>query len=225
MMNTLSRDQSLRSGVAAYVYPESAIPAGSVEAQLEHYSGNAMAIGMETAIFSGREEQARMLLAARTEGAKEGEQLATLKLQGELELERKRVTALLAAFELERQEYFSKMEGQLVTFALAIAAKILHREAQVDRMLVAGLVRVTLERLQQNTKVTVRVRPEEVADWQKYFAGNETHDVQIAADADLFAGNCVVETESGTAEMGVDAQLKEIEQGLFDLMAQRPVSQ
>ena len=34
----------------------------------------------------------------------------------------------------------------MVHLSLAIAAKILHREAQVDRMLVAALVKVALEK-------------------------------------------------------------------------------
>ena len=36
------------------------------------------------------------------------------------------------------------------------------------------------------------------------------------------AHNCILETELGTTELGLEAQLKEIEQGFFDLLAQRP---
>jgi hypothetical protein len=32
----------------------------------------------------------------------------------------------------------------------------------------------------------------------------------------------VISTQLGTTEIGIESQLKEIEQGLFDLMAQRP---
>ena len=105
--------------------------------------------------------------------------------------------------------------------ALAIAAKILHRESQVDRMLVAGLVKVMLEKLQQNTKVIVRVRPEEASGWRHYFV--EEANLQVVEDHSLQPNDCMVETELGTADMGLDAQLKEIEHGFFDLLAQRPV--
>ena len=43
--------------------------------------------------------------------------------------------------------------------ALAIARKILHREAQVDPLLLAGMVRVALEKIESHTKVSVRVHP------------------------------------------------------------------
>ena len=39
----------------------------------------------------------------------------------------------------------------------------------------------------------------------------------------LPAGDCILETDMGSANFGIDAQLKEVEQGFFDLLAQRPV--
>jgi flagellar assembly protein FliH len=112
----------------------------------------------------------------------------------------------------------------MVHLSLAIAAKILHRESQVDRMLVAALVRVAMEKLQRGTGATVRVPPEEVADWNRYFEGGNGADirVEVTADPAVEAHNCILETELGTTELGLDAQLKEIEQGFFDLLAQRP---
>jgi flagellar assembly protein FliH len=43
---------------------------------------------------------------------------------------------------MQREQYFVRAEAEIVQLALAIAAKILHREAQVDPMLVATLVRM-----------------------------------------------------------------------------------
>ena len=41
--------------------------------------------------------------------------------------------------------------------ALAIARKVLHREAQIDPNCLLGLVRDTLEKLQEETKMRLRV--------------------------------------------------------------------
>ena len=46
--------------------------------------------------------------------------------------------------------------------------------------------------------------------------------MEVKADPSVEAHNCILETELGTTELGLDAQLKEIEQGFFDLLAQRP---
>jgi flagellar assembly protein FliH len=169
---------------------------------------------------ANEEETARSIAEARTEGIREGERLARAGFQEELARERSRVIELMSAMQLERNEYYSKVEVQLVHFALAIAAKILHREAQVDRMVVAGLVKVMLEKLQHGTKVTVRVHPEAAESWRHYFHENST--MQIVEDASLRPTDCVFETELGIAEVGLDAQLKEIEKGFFDLLAQKP---
>lgn len=165
---------------------------------------------------------ARLVAEARTEGIREGERLARVGYEQELARERSQVAAIMSGLQQERNEYFSKVEVQLVHFALAIAAKILHREAQVDRMVVAGLVKVMVEKLQQGTKVTVRVRPEVAESWRHYFHDNSN--IQVVQDFSLQQPtDCVFETELGTAEIGLDAQLKEIEKGFFDLLAQNPV--
>jgi flagellar assembly protein FliH len=166
------------------------------------------------------QELSRLLAEARAEGISEGERRTRQSFAEQLAQERKRVTDAVSAFQEQQNEYYSKVEIELVHFALAIAARILHREAQVDRMVVAGLVKVMLEKMQKGSRVIVRVRPEEAASWRQYFRGNA--ELEIAEEPSLPEGDCVLETELGTTEMGMDAQLKEIEKGFADLLAQRP---
>ena len=176
---------------------------------------------------AGREtlEQPELTLAAaHAEGIREGRQQAQESFEKQLAEERSKVAEALRAFAQQTSEYYSRAEVELVHLALAIAAKILHREAQVDRMLVAALVKVAMEKLQHGTTATVRVRPEEVGDWNRYFEGNTSREIrlEVKADPSVEAHNCILETELGTTELGLNAQLKEVEQGFFDLLAQRP---
>jgi flagellar assembly protein FliH len=168
-------------------------------------------------------ELARLASEARAEGFREGQNEARKAHEQEIERLGKLVTDALSSFEEERTTYYSKVEAQLVHLALAIAGKILHREAQVDRMVVAGLVKVMLERMQQTTKAVIRIRPEEALSWRHYF--NTNPDLEIVEDPTLEPNACRIETELGVAEMGLDAQLKEVENGFFDLLAQRPGAQ
>jgi len=46
--------------------------------------------------------------------------------------------------------------------------------------------------------------------------------VEVIADDKLSDLDCVVETELGSANFGLDTQLKEVERGFFDLLALRP---
>jgi flagellar assembly protein FliH len=41
-------------------------------------------------------------------------------------------------------------------------------------------------------------------------------------DPSLGLGHCTLETELGSTDLTLESQLKEIEQGFFDLLAQRP---
>jgi flagellar assembly protein FliH len=170
------------------------------------------------------EEPESKLAAARAEGIRDGLQQAQQSREQDLGDERAKIAEALRLFGHKTNEYYARAEVEMVHLSLAIAAKILHREAQVDRMLVAALVKVAMEKLQRGTAATVRVRPEEVADWNRYFEGNTSTDirVEVTADPSIEVHNCILETELGTTELGLDAQLKEIEQGFFDLLAQRP---
>ena len=59
---------------------------------------------------------------------------------------------MIAGFEAERSDYYARVEAEIVQLALAIAAKILHREAQVDPMLVAALVRMAVEKMREGSE-------------------------------------------------------------------------
>ncbi len=68
----------------------------------------------------------------------------------------------------------------------------------------------------------MRVRPEDAEDWTVYF--RDQTNLQIVEDPALEPKACLLETELGIADMALDAQLKEVEKGFFDLLAQRPES-
>ena len=165
-------------------------------------------------------ELTRLLSEAHAQGLAEGRRQATARFEEELAQERKRIADAIDDFHGRCSDYFAKVEIDLVHLALAIAAKILHRESQIDPTVVAGLVKVTLERLQQKTAVVVRIRPEDAAAWRHYF--RDYANLQIVEDSSLAPKACFLETDLGVADLALDSQLKEVEQGFFDLLARRP---
>ena len=58
---------------------------------------------------------------------------------------------------MERDRYFEAVEHEVVKLALAVAARILRREAQMDPLLLTGAVRVALGQLSASTQVRSRV--------------------------------------------------------------------
>jgi flagellar assembly protein FliH len=166
-----------------------------------------------------KEEKARAL------GFKEGEEQARAKFQRELAREREGIAKALEDFGREREGYFCRVEAEVVKLAVGIARKILHREVQVDPLLLAGVVRVALEKVAAGTSARLRVHPDHVYAWHDFFANQQDHGPapELLGDATLGVGQCVLETALGTTELTLDAQLAEIERGFFDLLAQRPV--
>lgn len=161
---------------------------------------------------------------AHVQGVREGQTAAQKTFDEQLARERAGVAAALAQFTRDRAAYFQKVEGEVVQLALSIARKVLHREAQVDPLLLAGIVRVALEKIEGASGVVLRIHPQNAADWRRYLSLQlEAADQpQIVEDPAQSPDTCGLETAMGTAVLGLDVQLKEIEQGLMDLLSSRP---
>lgn len=159
----------------------------------------------------------------RAEAVAETERRMRRELDDRLALEAARIREALEAFAKDRTHYFSRVEAEIVRLSLAIAGKILHREAQVDPMLVAALVRLAVEKMEAGSNVTIRLSPAKCAKWRDYFSDSINGcTIVLAEDPDLSEDDCILETAMGSANFSIDAQLKEVEQGFFDLLAQRP---
>ncbi len=164
-----------------------------------------------------------LLMKARAEAVAETERRLRAEYEARSAAEGANVRKALELFAAERKSYFSRVESDVVHLALAIASKILHREAQVDPLLVAALVRVAVDKLHDGSSVSVRVSPAIAAKWREYLASPlNGSTISIVEDAHLSPDDCILETDLGSANFSIDAQLKEVEQGFFDLLAQRP---
>jgi len=168
-------------------------------------------------------EFAAHLLKERNEAAAQAEQRLRHEYEQKLSSARDALNSALAQFTDERNDYFARVESEVVQLALAVAAKILHREAQVDPMLVATLVRMAVERMRDDSSILVRVHPMQIAAWKRHFATDPAMaQVALVEDAELTELDCVLQTSLGSANFGLDSQLKEVERGFFDLLALRP---
>ena len=136
-------------------------------------------------------------------------------------LERGAIVKLSEQFARERTKYFAAVEAEVVRLALSIAQRVLNREASFDPLLLRGAVKVALEKIQQETAVTLRVPDVQVEEWRAALPDAQAK-VTVIGDPKIDQNECVLETVAGRAELGVKAQLKEIERGFFDLLEQRP---
>jgi flagellar assembly protein FliH len=133
---------------------------------------------------------------------------------------------LIASFVQERDRYLHSVEQEVVKLALAIAARILRREAQMDPLLLTGAVRVALGQLSGSTEVRLRVPPAELDLWTEAIAllPNLSLKPIVTPGEGMRLGNCVIETSLGSVDLGLRAQLVEIERGFFDRAAAAPAA-
>ena len=130
----------------------------------------------------------------------------------------------LQDFEGRRDEYFRRVETEVVRLALAIARKVLHREAQMDPLLLAGVVRVALDQMQAGSRVVLRTSPDSVELWRELLRAALPGEADGRSRSRQRSGSnrCVLQAEVGSSEISLDSQLQEIESGFFDLLRERP---
>ncbi|MGH9518818.1 MAG: FliH/SctL family protein [Terriglobales bacterium] len=164
---------------------------------------------------------------ARRQGAenarREMEEHWQREMERALEGERGQVAAALAAFARQRQDYFRQLEREVVQLALGVAKKVLHREAQIDPLLLAATVRVALDQLAGGAKLELVVPPSKLRQWQELMQRDLEIKAQpvLRADAALEPSGCKLVTETGATDLGLESQLREVEQGFLDLLDRR----
>ena len=203
-----------------FPYSQAAVQPGKANFLLSEHRLARAGESDASAAAQGVEREAQLQEMGRQQGALE----CRAKFEEQLARERSAVARALADFACERAAYYQKIEAEAVQLALSIARKVLHREAQADPTLLMGIVRVALEKIEGATGVALAVNPQQAAGWRNYLTANLGVEEmpQIVEDATLAAGQCELRTSMGTAKLGIEVQLKEIEQGLMDLLAARP---
>jgi len=195
-----------------------------ISAAEEGNGGNGSAIAWNLGDAPGIAGVEQREKTAFERGLADGEARAQAAYRQELGLAKSAISRAIEKFSAERSSYFARIEPEVVQLALAIARKILHREAQMDPLLLTGMVHVALEKADSATRVRLRTNPLDIHFWNEYFAqaGAAQPAPELIGDAALQPGECALETEIGSTQISLETHLKEIEQGFFDLLEQRP---
>jgi len=240
MKNSLSEPAppaGQRAAVKNFVYRDCTAASAELELDLADLDEGGDAATPDPNLFLSQEQAQALLAAARTEAQAEArealwEQARTLAeqelraaLEQRLEQERTALAQALHAFDRQREEYFHQLEREMVQMALAIARKVLHREAQIDPLLLAGTVRVALDPLAAGTPVELVVPPSSLARWEEMLRRERplANPPRVRSDAALEPSGCRLETDTGVTDLSWEFQLREIEQGFLDLLQRRAV--
>lgn len=165
------------------------------------------------------EAAANAFAAGQMEGMEEGRRLERAAHLAEDADRISRLAGAVEAFVAARQEIVQQFEPAVVRLALAVAARILRREAHTDPLLLSGAVRVALGQLASSAKIRLRVPAAEERLWEEWAAmlPNMGARLQVEAGEGMRLGDCIVETDLGSADLGVRAQLGEVDRTFFEM--------
>ena len=178
--------------------------------------------GLERRIVTQAQQNATQLAETRRVAHAQGFAEAEETLDARVEKERECIKQTCEDFKKDRDNYFARVEAQVVRLALGIAERVLHREAKLDGLLLGATVRVALDKLAAESTPILHVPANDVAAWRAMLTEESRNHVQVVGDERMAETECVLETNVGRVELGVAVQLAEIEKGFFDLMQLRP---
>jgi len=135
------------------------------------------------------------------------------------------VAQALKDFARERATYYQKLEEEAVRPGDEHCAQGIAPGGAGGSFAADGIVRVALEKNRRlDRRRAFWCIPSGAPEWRRYLASRvDAGDLpEIVEDPSLRPEQCGLRTSMGTAELGLEVQLKEIEQGLMDLLAARP---
>jgi len=173
---------------------------------------------LEILLETSEKQFAQRLESVRQEAIRQGRQLAGGEQAAWRQECMEQLKTAIDEFRRDRDQYIARVEHEVVRLALAIAERILHREAQLDPMMLSGSVRVALGQLAESTRVSLRVSAAQKELWMemvRLMPGLALRP-EVCADERLKDCEAVLDADLGAADLSVKAQLSEIERSFFD---------
>jgi flagellar assembly protein FliH len=135
----------------------------------------------------------------------------------------RRLTATLEELATLRSDVLHRAERQVVQLALALAHRMLQREIDADRGLLLAMARVALDRMGEAARATIRLHPDDYAIvMTAREQSSATDQVQVVADTSVGRGGCLVQSDFGLMDAGLDSQIREMARVLLDQDAGEP---
>ncbi len=148
-------------------------------------------------------------------GVQVGIQQGRDEAKGPAEAEMKRAMDLVTQVEQLRLDAARQAESDIVELAMAVARKVVHREAAIDPDIVVTQVHRIITCMAEKGLICVRVNPKEVDHLQSFdssFTGADGKRVRlrIEGDENIQLGGCVVDSSQYFIDATLEKQLEEI---------------
>lgn len=114
-----------------------------------------------------------------------------------------------------RERVMRESEEDLVDLIMMVARKVILREVAMDRAILHNVVQTAIGTLSERSEITIRLNPD---DYILITNGPDdsfrkellTERMRLRSDPAVLQGFCRIDSEMGTLDAGIDAQLDEI---------------
>jgi len=114
-----------------------------------------------------------------------------------------------------REKILRESEDELVKLIMLVSRKVILREIAQDRTILSDVVQASISTISERDEITIRLNPDDyvlVATGHGDVLRKEliTSRMQLKSDPTVMQGFCMVDSELGTIDAGLDSQLEEI---------------
>ena len=125
-----------------------------------------------------------------------------------------RLGALLHDIVADNEGFVRGMETDIVELVLAVAEKVVGREARTDPQIIVSVVRSALNEIHDASEVRIRAHPDDVAilepRWQEMLPRRVAERSELLADELVERGGVVVETQIGYVDSQIKTRLQQV---------------
>ncbi|MFQ6130613.1 MAG: FliH/SctL family protein [Armatimonadota bacterium] len=141
--------------------------------------------------------------------------------QHDLERQRALVQRVISQLAAERDRLLAQTRAQVLALATEVGKRIVRAELKVNEGVIERVLDEALESLRNCQAVKIRVHPSEARLAQAAIRAKEgvpagAHQVELVRDATVSPGGCLVDTDAGTVDARVEAQLAALEEAILE---------
>jgi flagellar assembly protein FliH len=167
------------------------------------------------------EAVAEEVASAHAKGVAEGERAAAAAAEARWHGALQQISSSLKALAEAKAQMQRDAERQIVRLAQAIAARVIHRESTLDPKVLVEIAQRAVSKVGEASRVTVRLNREDVAaaGGPKAFGDGS---LTVVLDESLPRGGCRIDSERGTVDASIDAQIQQIAHALLEAGPEEP---
>lgn len=151
------------------------------------------------------------------EGKHTAEKELRREIENKLEIEKQKFNDLLASLDSELKNYEEKFSGLVISLAVSIAKKIIHREVEIESPLLENIKSVA-QKIIGASYLLIKANPGETDILKEYsnkiFTEGNFSRIKFEEDERIEKGGFLIESDIGNVDGKISSQLEEIKKAL-----------